>query len=109
MIPMVFLINNHFQGCLIIILINNNGGGIFEMLPISNYENVFENYFATPQNINFQQLAKTYNIQYQLIQNWQNLEKNLSNLPSQNIHIWEIQTNRKEDMSYLKQLNSIIN
>ncbi|WP_342596979.1 2-succinyl-5-enolpyruvyl-6-hydroxy-3-cyclohexene-1-carboxylic-acid synthase [Cyanobacterium aponinum UTEX 3222] len=104
-----FLINNHFQGCLIIILINNNGGGIFEMLPISNYENIFENYFATPQNINFQQLAKTYNIQYQLIQNWQNLEKNLSNLPSQNIHIWEIQTNRKEDMSYLKQLNSIIN
>ncbi len=98
-----FLINHHFQGCLIIILINNNGGGIFEMLPISQYENIFENYFATPQNIDFQQLTKTYNIKYQLINNWHKLAQLLVNLPLDGIHLWEIKTNRKNDVNYLKQ------
>lgn len=99
-----FLISNHFQGCLIIILINNNGGGIFEMLPISQYENVFEKYFATPQNIDFQQLTKTYNIEHQLINHWQKLTQLLVNLPPNGIHLWEIKTNRKNDINYLKQL-----
>lgn len=99
-----FLINNHFLGCLIIMLINNNGGGIFEMLPISNYENVFENYFATPQNVDFRQLTKSYNIKYELINNWEELEEKLTNLPSQGIHLWEINTNRKSDMNYLQKI-----
>lgn len=99
-----FLINEHFQGCLMIVLINNNGGGIFEMLPIRNYENVFENYFATPQNIDFAQLTKTYNVQYQLVNNWEKLEHLLTEFPSDGIHLWEIKTNRKDDMNYLQKL-----
>ncbi len=48
-----FLIRNKFIGHLTIVLINNNGGGIFEMLPISEFEPPFEELFATPQNIRF--------------------------------------------------------
>ena len=33
---------------------NNDGGGIFEMLPIAEFENIFEEYFATPQQIDFE-------------------------------------------------------
>ncbi len=90
------------QGSLIIILINNNGGGIFEMLPIAKYQPLYEDYFATPQSIDFTNLSKTYNIDYKAIDNWQQLQDLLVNLPTQGIHLWEIKTNRKIDSLWLK-------
>lgn len=97
-----FLINQHFQGSLTIILVNNNGGGIFEMLPISEYQNIFEKYFATPQSIDFIHLSKTYNVDYKLINNWHKFKYLLTNLPKKGINIWELKTNRKQDTSWLK-------
>ncbi|CAC5343045.1 MULTISPECIES: 2-succinyl-5-enolpyruvyl-6-hydroxy-3-cyclohexene-1-carboxylic-acid synthase [Planktothrix] len=103
-----FLIRNKFIGHLTIILINNNGGGIFEMLPISQFDPPFEEYFTTPQNINFAQLAVTYNIEYEQIQSWEQLQQKLNPLPQTGIRILEIPTNRKTDtqwrQKYLKQL-----
>ncbi len=58
-----FLIRNKFVGHLTIILINNNGGGIFEMLPIAQFEPPFEELFATPQDLDFARLAATYGIE----------------------------------------------
>jgi 2-succinyl-5-enolpyruvyl-6-hydroxy-3-cyclohexene-1-carboxylate synthase len=102
-----FLIRNKFIGHLTIILINNNGGGIFEMLPISQFDPPFEEYFTTPQNINFAQLAVTYNIGYEQIQSWEQLQQKLNPLPQTGIRILEIPTNRKTDtqwrQKYLKQ------
>ncbi len=95
-----FLIRNKFIGHLTIILINNNGGGIFEMLPISQFDPPFEDYFATPQNINFAQLATTYNIEYEQIQSWEQLKQRLNPLPEQGIRILEIPTNRKIDAKW---------
>lgn len=97
-----FLLRNYFIGHLTIILINNNGGGIFEMLPISQFDPPFEEFFATPQHINFSQLAKTYNVDYELIQSWEHLKQRLNPLPSQGIRILEIQTNRKIDSQWRK-------
>ncbi|MGI0479997.1 2-succinyl-5-enolpyruvyl-6-hydroxy-3-cyclohexene-1-carboxylic-acid synthase [Geminocystis sp. CENA526] len=97
-----FLINQYFQGSLIIILVNNNGGGIFEMLPISEYQPLFEKYFATPQNINFMNLTTTYNVDYKLINHWEEFKNLLQNLPKKGIHLWELKTNRKYDTSWLK-------
>ena len=98
-----FLINNKFQGHLTIILVNNDGGGIFEMLPISEFEPPFEEYFATPQKINFAKLSQTYNIDYELITNWEQLQKTLNPLPKQGIRLIEVPTNRKLDGKWLKQ------
>ncbi len=92
-----FLIQNKFIGHLTIILINNNGGGIFEMLPISQFDPPFEQYFATPQNLNFSQLATAYNIEYEKILSWQQLKQRLNPLPDKEIRILEIETNRKID------------
>jgi 2-succinyl-5-enolpyruvyl-6-hydroxy-3-cyclohexene-1-carboxylate synthase len=96
------LIKDKFKGHLTIILINNEGGGIFENLPIAQFEETFEEYFATPQNINFEILCQTYQIEYYLISNWQDLKTKLNPLPENGIRLLEIKTNRKKDAQWLR-------
>lgn len=95
-----FLLNNNFFGHLTIILINNNGGGIFEMLPISKFEPPFEDFFATPQNIDFASLCATYNVEHELINSWEQLQQKLNPLPITGIRVLELQTNRKLDAKW---------
>ena len=95
-----FLMRDRVQGHLTIILVNNNGGGIFEMLPISQFPAVFEDYFATPQNIDFSALAETYGIEHKLITNWQQLQTLLNPLPQTGIRILEIPTNRHQSTQW---------
>lgn len=92
-----FLINHKFVGHLTIILINNNGGGIFENLPISKFEPPFEEFFATPQNVNFAQLCLTYGVEHELITSWEQMQQRLNPLPTKGIRVLEVQTNRKLD------------
>ncbi len=98
-----FLLRNKFLGHLTIILINNNGGGIFEMLPISKFDPPFEEFFATPQNINFAQLCMTYGVEHQLIESWQQFQEVLNPLPAAGIRVLELQTNRKADAQWRKE------
>ena len=95
-----FLLRNKFIGHLTIILINNNGGGIFEMLPISKFEPPFEEFFATPQDINFAQLCATYNVEHEVITSWEHLKQRLNALPSKGIRVLELRTNRKLDAKW---------
>jgi 2-succinyl-5-enolpyruvyl-6-hydroxy-3-cyclohexene-1-carboxylate synthase len=95
-----FLLRNKFIGHLTILLINNNGGGIFELLPIAEYNPPFEDFFATPQHIDFAQLCKTYSVDYQKIQTWHQLKQLLNPLPKQGIRVLEIPTNRKLDAQW---------
>ncbi|OYD94492.1 2-succinyl-5-enolpyruvyl-6-hydroxy-3-cyclohexene-1-carboxylic-acid synthase [Nostoc sp. 'Peltigera membranacea cyanobiont' 210A] len=95
-----FLIRNKFVGHLTILLINNNGGGIFEMLPIAKFDPPFEEFFGTPQDIDFAQLCATYNVQHELITSWQQLQQRLNSLPATGIRILELQTNRKADAKW---------
>ena len=99
-----FLIRPYFRGHLTIILINNNGGGIFEMLAIASKESYFENYFATPQSINFAKLCVSYNIDYFLINDQQTFVELISNLPQEGIRLLEIKTDRKADAAWLKKI-----
>ena len=55
-----FLLAAKFRGSLTIVLINNRGGGIFEHLPVAQFEPVFEQFFATPQEADFARLAAAY-------------------------------------------------
>jgi 2-succinyl-5-enolpyruvyl-6-hydroxy-3-cyclohexene-1-carboxylate synthase len=95
-----FLLKNKFVGHLTIVLINNNGGGIFEMLAISKFDPPFEEFFATPQDINFAQLCVTYGVEHQLIQSWEQLRQLLNPLPSKGIRVLELRTDRKADASW---------
>ncbi|MEH1807724.1 2-succinyl-5-enolpyruvyl-6-hydroxy-3-cyclohexene-1-carboxylic-acid synthase [Nostoc sp.] len=95
-----FLIRNKFVGHLTILLINNNGGGIFEMLPIAKFDPPFEEFFGTPQDIDFAQLCATYNVQHELITSWEQLQQKLNPLPTQGIRVLELRTNRKKDAKW---------
>lgn len=95
-----FLIRNKFVGHLTIILINNNGGGIFEMLPIAKFEPPFEEFFGTPQDIDFAQMCATYGVEHELIISWKQLQQRLNPLPTQGIRVLELRTNRKLDAKW---------
>ncbi|MEG5137173.1 MULTISPECIES: 2-succinyl-5-enolpyruvyl-6-hydroxy-3-cyclohexene-1-carboxylic-acid synthase [unclassified Microcoleus] len=95
-----FLIKNKFVGNLTIILINNNGGGIFEMLPVAKFDPPFEEFFATPQDINFAQLCATYGVEHEIIDDWEQLKQKLSFLPNNGIRVLELQTDRRADAKW---------
>ncbi len=88
-----FLVSKQVRGHLTIIVINNQGGGIFNFLPISEFAEVFEDYFKTPQPIDFCSLCASYGIAYHQIQNWEEFTSLLTSLPQQGIRVLEIVTN----------------
>ncbi|MEG3902578.1 2-succinyl-5-enolpyruvyl-6-hydroxy-3-cyclohexene-1-carboxylic-acid synthase [Microcoleus sp. B4-C5] len=95
-----FLIKNKFVGHLTIILINNNGGGIFEMLPVAKFDPPFEEFFATPQQINFAQLCATYGVEHEVIKDWEQFKEKLNLLPNSGIRVLELQTDRRSDAKW---------
>ena len=78
------------------------------MLPIAEFNTPFEEFFATPQNINFKNLCSTYGVKHELITSWQQLSDKLQPLPREGIRVLEILTNghlvskwRKENLGKL--------
>jgi 2-succinyl-5-enolpyruvyl-6-hydroxy-3-cyclohexene-1-carboxylate synthase len=98
-----FLLRPKFKGHLTIILINNNGGGIFEMLPVAQFDPPFEDFFATPQQVEFGQLFASYGVEHQVITSWNQLSQLLNPLPSQGIRVLELRCDRKSDAQWRKQ------
>jgi 2-succinyl-5-enolpyruvyl-6-hydroxy-3-cyclohexene-1-carboxylate synthase len=97
-----FLLRSHFVGHLTIILINNNGGGIFQMLPVSQFDPPFEEFFATPQQVDWPQLCQTYGVEYEAIGTWEALQQRLKLLPDRGIRLLEIKTDRRSDTQWRK-------
>ncbi len=95
-----FLLRQYWQGHLTIVLINNNGGGIFEMLPFAKFDPPFEDFFATPQSVNFAHLCQTYGVEHELISDWQQLQERLNPLPSEGIRVLELHSDRRLDAQW---------
>ena len=51
----------------IIAIINNGGGNIFKMLPVSENDEYFQDYFITPQNVDIQKLAEAHAIPFKRV------------------------------------------
>lgn len=98
-----FLLRRKFIGHLTIILINNRGGGIFEMLPVASFDPPFEEFFATPQEIDFADLCVTYGVEYEEIYSWEKLEFRLNPLPARGIRVLELKSDRKADSKWRKE------
>ena len=45
-----------------IVAVNNNGGGIFSFLPIAQFEDIFDRYFGTPHNLDFEGAARMFGL-----------------------------------------------
>lgn len=99
-----FLLSNRLVGHLTIILINNNGGGIFELLPIARADVPFEEFFATPQRVEFATLCAAYGIAYTQIQSWDHLIQQLQHPPPQGLRLLEVRCDRKADAQWRQAL-----
>ena len=99
-----FLNRSYFSGHLTIVMINNNGGGIFEMLPVSQFEPEFQTYFVTPQSVNFESLCATYGIDYQKIETINALRPCIEQLPTDGIRLLELICDRKQSVQQRKNL-----
>jgi 2-succinyl-5-enolpyruvyl-6-hydroxy-3-cyclohexene-1-carboxylate synthase len=99
-----FLIRQKFRGSLTIVLINNRGGGIFNHLPVAEFEPPFEEYFATPPAVDFASLAAAHGIEHLSVHDWIQFAERVSVLPRSGIRILELPTDRRRDASVRKQL-----
>jgi 2-succinyl-5-enolpyruvyl-6-hydroxy-3-cyclohexene-1-carboxylate synthase len=99
-----FLSVPKFKGSLTIVLINNNGGGIFEHLPVAQFEPPFEDFFATPQNIDFRKLCATYGVAHTVVKSASHLGRLVAKLPKSGVRVLELRTDRKRDAAFRKQL-----
>lgn len=48
----------------VVVAVNNSGGGIFHFLPIAHYDDVFEPYFGTPHEQDFEHAAALFGLPY---------------------------------------------
>jgi 2-succinyl-5-enolpyruvyl-6-hydroxy-3-cyclohexene-1-carboxylate synthase len=99
-----FLLKQKLKGSLTIVLINNHGGGIFEHLPVSQFDPPFEEYFATPQEADFAKLASAYGAEHVTVKDWAHFGKLISTLPEAGIRVLEVRTDRKRDAAFRKKL-----
>jgi len=99
-----FLFNPKLNGSLTIVLINNHGGGIFEHLPVAQFDPPFEDFFATPQQADFAKLVSAYGVKHVNVEDWPQFTSLISALPEKGIRVLELRTDRKRDASFRKQL-----
>jgi 2-succinyl-5-enolpyruvyl-6-hydroxy-3-cyclohexene-1-carboxylate synthase len=92
-----FLLKPKLKTSLTIVLINNRGGGIFDHLPVSQFEPPFEHFFATPQEADFGQLALAYGVEHTSVYDWAHFTDLIGYLPETGIRVLELHTDRKRD------------
>ena len=85
-------------------LINNRGGGIFGHLPVAQFEPPFEEFFATPQTVDFSRLCAAYGVEHVKIGSLAQLGELVAKLPAKGVRVLEVCTDRKQDVQTRKQL-----
>lgn len=99
-----FLLRPKFKGSLTVVLINNEGGGIFEHLPVAQFNPPFEEFFATPQKADFGKLCAAHGVKHVRVRNWKHFASLVANLPSRGIRVLEVPTDRKRDAAFRQEL-----
>ena len=99
-----FLLRPKLRGALTIVLINNAGGGIFEHLPVSRFDPPFEEFFATPQQVDFATLCAAHGVEHVAVRHWTQFEALVAALPKSGVRVLEIRTDRKRDAAARKAL-----
>ena len=98
------LVSKRIEGSLTIILVNNAGGGIFEMLPVRQLGETFEQFFATDQQVDFSKWAATYDIEYKKADSLKELEMYLGREARRGVRLIEVVTDRKGDAAERKRI-----
>lgn len=98
------LLVKKFRGSLTVIVINNDGGGIFEHLPVAQFQPPFEEFFATPQAVDLAQLCAAHGVRHTVVRDLSHLERSLGALPARGVRVLEVRTERKRDAAFRKAL-----
>lgn len=100
-----FLLASRMRETLTVLLINNAGGGIFNHLAVARNPD-FEEFWATPQTVNFKALAAAYDgVTHMTVTDKAGLAAALASDPgSPGIRILEIHTDRAGDAAWRKAL-----
>ncbi|MGB3138405.1 MAG: 2-succinyl-5-enolpyruvyl-6-hydroxy-3-cyclohexene-1-carboxylic-acid synthase [Nodosilinea sp.] len=98
----------HLRGHLTVVVINNGGGGIFERLPVATAsapdESWFDDFFTTPQSVDFNRLCAAYGVNYERVTTWGQLEASLSSLPERGVRLLEVRCDRKQSHAIRQRL-----
>jgi 2-succinyl-5-enolpyruvyl-6-hydroxy-3-cyclohexene-1-carboxylate synthase len=98
------LIAPKFRGSLTVLLINNHGGGIFEHLPVAAIEPPFEEYFATPQQVDLARLCAAHGIAHERVTDCARMCALCAELPPAGIRVLELVTERKDAAATRKRI-----
>lgn len=89
----------------VIVIINNNGGGIFHFLPVTECEDVFEEYFGTGHGLSFEHAAGQFGLLYTPARTADDLTTGLELLHKEKRSgIIEVRTDRRENLECHRQL-----
>jgi 2-succinyl-5-enolpyruvyl-6-hydroxy-3-cyclohexene-1-carboxylate synthase len=91
-------------GHLTVVVINNQGGGIFQTLPIAQFEPPFEQFFAMPQQVDWNHLCAAYGVSYEQVTRWDQLRTCLTFLPDRGARVLELRCDRQRDQLWRQQL-----
>ena len=99
------MLAQELKGSLTVVLINNSGGGIFEHLPVTQFNPPFERYFATPQTVDFAALCAAHGVAHVAIEDYAKFELELANArTSKGLRVLEVRTDRRQDAATRKRL-----
>ncbi|MCP1145645.1 2-succinyl-5-enolpyruvyl-6-hydroxy-3-cyclohexene-1-carboxylic-acid synthase [Lysinibacillus endophyticus] len=94
------LIATRYQQCRItVIVLNNDGGGIFSYLSQSTVEQYYEDLFGTPTALQFEEVAKMYDMEYLQIKDFNELGKFLDSEREKPLRLVEIFTDRGQNVT----------
>ena len=71
---------------------------------VAQFEPPFEEFFATPQKVDFAKLCAAYGIEHVAVGDWEQLGTHLEHLPANGVQVLEVVTDRKMDAATRKQL-----
>ncbi len=94
-------LHHEITGDLTVVVINNQGGGVFEHLPVAEFDPEFERFFATPQQTDLASLCAAHSVPHRLVTTEEVL---LGSAVQPGFNVVEIRTDRKRDAATRKKL-----
>jgi 2-succinyl-5-enolpyruvyl-6-hydroxy-3-cyclohexene-1-carboxylate synthase len=92
------------HGSLTVVLVNNGGGGIFNHLPVAQFDPPFEKYWATPQAVDFGKLCAAYGVEHVVVNDVEQLAVLVAKLPATGVRVLEVRTERVRDAAFRKRI-----
>jgi len=93
-----FLVAAKLRGSLTVVVINNDGGGIFGHLPVAKFDPPFEEYWATPQRVDFGKLCAAYGVVHAVAGSPDELVKGMrTQMALPGLSVIEVRTDRRRD------------